>query len=114
MEALVAKLSQKLPSMRPRGTAFIAESFCAFQNKVDVTKAFERLELATLSKLDEFIPHYLVKSLVSFAKAGAGSTKLYDLIIHKILSSDALKYSDMIRFHSVYPKLGFMYRPDMQ
>lgn len=109
---MVSKLRQKAPSFRPRGTAFVAEALAVFKKHVDVSQAFERLELSTLSKLDEFIPHYLVKSLVSFVDAGAGSTDFYDKITKKILTQDGLKYSDMIRFHSVYPKLGYMYQPD--
>ena len=38
-----------------------------------------------LSRIDEFIPHYLVKVLCSFAKAGYGSGELFDQIIAKVL-----------------------------
>ena len=43
------------------------------------------MERIVLSRIDEFIPHYLVKVLCSFAKAGYGSGELYDQVIAKVL-----------------------------
>ena len=43
------------------------------------------MERVVLSKIDEFIPHYLVKVLCAFAKAGQGSGELFDQIIAKVL-----------------------------
>ena len=43
------------------------------------------MERVVLSRIDEFIPHYLVKILCSFTKAGYGSGELYDQIISKVL-----------------------------
>ena len=38
-----------------------------------------------LSRISEFIPHYLVKVLCSFTQAGQGSGDFYDQIIAKVL-----------------------------
>ena len=43
------------------------------------------MERVVLSRIDEFIPHYLVKVLCSFAQAGYGSGELYDQVIAKVL-----------------------------
>lgn len=49
-------------------------------------EVFTRMERVVLSRIDEFIPHYLVKLLCSFTKAGQGSGELYDQLIERILS----------------------------
>lgn len=99
------------------------------------------MERVVLSRIDEFIPHYLVKVLCSFAKAGFGSSELYDEIIAKVLpailitkdqaaddsliydytlasqlqnqSQHGMKYSDMIRFFEVYPNVSYIFDSTM-
>lgn len=62
----------------------------------------ERLERVVLAKIDEFIPHYIVKILSAYFKMGMGSSELYDQLINKIMSSmhqpGLLKYSDLVKF----------------
>ena len=80
--------------MKPRGISFAIESITNFdkvfrentrsqvgeellsQEKKD--EIYSRLERVVLTKIDEFIPHYLVKVLASFAEANQGSGELYD------------------------------------
>lgn len=77
-----------------------------------MTQAFSRLEKVVLTKLDEFIPHYLVKILVAYTKAGQGSGELFDGLITqtlKVLPNDEMKYSDMIRFFEIFPTVSYIY-----
>lgn len=46
-----------------------------------------RMERVVMAKIDEFIPHYLIKVLTSFASAGYGSGALYDVLVHKIIEA---------------------------
>ena len=73
---LADKVKDKAASMRPRGVAFAIESLANLG--MDDQTLFNRLERVTLAKIDEFIPHYLVKILTAFTKAGHGSSELYD------------------------------------
>lgn len=76
-----------------------------------------------MSKIDEFIPHYMVKVLVSYYKMGYGSGELYDKIINGIMkallsesrggASSGLKYSDMIRFFEIFPEVSYIYESSM-
>jgi hypothetical protein len=79
LNALIDKVKTKSPSMKPRGVAFAIESITALEHKNEQT--FQRLEKVVLSKIEEFIPHYLVKILNSYYKSGYGSGELYDRII---------------------------------
>ena len=71
-------------SMKPRGVSFAVEAItnivqsgeAVSQEKAD--EIYTRLERVVLTQIDEFIPHYLIKMLCSFAKAGQGSGELYD------------------------------------
>jgi hypothetical protein len=47
--------------MKPRGVAFAIESIANLEHKNE--ESYKRLERVVLSKIDEFIPHYLVKIL---------------------------------------------------
>lgn len=71
----------KSPSMRPRSVAFTIESIANLNYKDEET--FKRLEKVVFSKLDEFIPHYIVKIMSSYYKIGFGSGELYDKLISK-------------------------------
>jgi hypothetical protein len=39
---------------------------------------FERIECVILAKIDDFIPHYIVKVMAAYFKMGFGSSDLYD------------------------------------
>ena len=73
----------------------------------------ERFERVVLAKIDEFIPHYIVKILSSFFKMGLGSPELYDQLINKVMNSmhqpGLLKYGDLIRFFQIYPEVSYIY-----
>ncbi len=75
------------------------------------------MEKVVLSKLDDFIPHYLVKILASYFKIGFGSGELYDKLINKIIISmsdeASLKYSDMLRFMEIFPEVTYIYENTM-
>ena len=69
-----------------------------------------------LSKIDEFIPHYIVKVLNSYYKIGFGSGELYDKLINQLvqsMTSESLKYSDMIRFFEILPEVSYIYENTM-
>ena len=94
--------------MKPRGVAFAVESVAKLASKDE--EFFKRLEKVVLSKLDDFIPHYLVKVLSSYYGLGFGSGELYDKIITGVLKDfEALKYSDMIRFFEIFPEVSYIY-----
>jgi hypothetical protein len=98
--------------MRPRGVAFAIESLVNLN--IDDADIFQRLERVTLAKIDEFIPHYLVKILSSYKKIGKGSSELYDQIIHKILINlSELKYSDTLKFFEIYPEVTYIFDNSM-
>lgn len=82
---IIDKASTKAPSMKPRGVAFAIESIANLEYKQEET--FKRLEKVVISKLDDFIPHYLVKVLAAYYKVGFGSGELYDKLINGILQS---------------------------
>ena len=71
--------------MKPRGVAFAIESFANLG--VQDPEVFSRMERVTLAKLDDFIPHYIVKVLHSFYKMGYGSGELYDQLINRVMTS---------------------------
>ena len=70
--------------MKPRGVAFAVEAITSITQSSDALsqekadEIFARLERVVLTQIGEFIPHYLIKLLCSFAKAGQGSGELYD------------------------------------
>ena len=73
---LVNQIRFKSPSMRPRGVAFAIESLAALN--LEDKSIFDRMERVVIAKLDEFIPHYLVKVLQSYFRTQTGSGELYD------------------------------------
>jgi hypothetical protein len=100
--------------MKPRGVAFAIESIAAMDYKNEDT--FKKLEKVALSKLDDFIPHYVGKVLSAYYKMGYGSGELYDKLTHKIkeaISDETLKYSDMIRFFEIFPEVSYIYENTM-
>ncbi len=78
------------------------------------------MEKVVISKLDDFIPHYLVKVLNSYYKMGYGSGELYDKLISGIIKAmteseggEGLKYSDMLRFFEIFPEVSYIYENTM-
>lgn len=65
--------------MRARSVAFTIESIANLNYKSEET--FRRFEKVVFSKIEEFIPHYIVKVMSSFYKIGYGSGELYDKLI---------------------------------
>lgn len=104
LQAVIDRVRVKSPSMRARGLAFTAEALAEFHERgADTKAAFERLEISILAKLDDFIPHYLVKCLQSFTRAGYGSQELYDqLVTRTVRQLDQLRYGDHLRFFEIY------------
>jgi hypothetical protein len=113
-------VSKKVASMKPRGVAFAIESLANLDYRNEDT--YKRLANVVISKIDDFIPHYLVKVLSAYFKLGVGSGELYDRLINeilKVLQSDApqgeengggaLKYSDMLRFFEMFPEVTYIY-----
>ena len=115
LTSLIEKVKQKTPSMRPRGVAFAVEAMANLHFTDE--KVFQRIERVILAKLDEFIPHYIVKVLSSYYKLGYGSGELYDQLIQKVRETmrtpGALKYSDMLRFFEIYPEVTHIYETTM-
>ena len=68
-----------------------------------------------ITKIDEFIPHYLIKILVSYTQVGLGSGELFDSVISAVIKAmpneveGSIKYSDMIRFFEVFPNVSYIY-----
>ncbi len=62
--------------MRARGVAFAIEAISNL-NYSD-KEIFDRIECVILAKIDEFIPHYIVKVMSAYYKMGYGSSDLYD------------------------------------
>jgi hypothetical protein len=74
--------------MKARGVAFAIEAIATLAlPEEQKTSVFARLEKVVLTKMDEFIPHYLVKILVSYAQAGHGSGELFDSLITQIIKA---------------------------
>lgn len=71
--------------MKPRGVAFAIESIANLDYKNEDT--YKKMEKVVISKLDDFIPHYLVKVLNSYYKVGFGSGELYDKLINGIIKA---------------------------
>lgn len=120
LDLLVTQVRVKSPSMRPRGVAFAIESLANLD--LEDKSVFDRMERVVLAKLDDFIPHYVVKVLSSYYRAECGSGELYDQLIHHILkiieyqddeSKQSLRYSDMIRFFEIYPEVSHIYENTM-
>jgi hypothetical protein len=114
----VDRVKVKSPSMKARGVAFAIEAISNINvpNSEDqISKAFSRLEKVVQTKIDEFIPHYLIKILCAYTKAGQGSGELFDLVITHIIKAlpneedSSVKYSDMIRFFEVFPDVSYIY-----
>ena len=124
--------------MKARGVAFAIESLSRLTElesngepiiaQEEAEEIFVRLERVVLAKIDEFIPHYLIKVLTAFASAGYGSGELYDVLVHKIIEAclpqydrygdlkkdqPTVKYSDMIRFFEVFPDVTYIYEAAM-
>lgn len=75
---------------------------------------YKRLEKVVLSKLDDFIPHYLVKVLSAYYLLGYGSGELYDKLISGLVKQlEALKYSDCLRFFEIFPEVSYIYDSTM-
>lgn len=112
---LISKVEQKTPSMKARSVAFAIESIANIGFKDE--KTYRKLERVVISKLDDFIPHYMVKVLASYYKIGFGSGELYDKLINKIMESindeASLKYSDMLRFFEIFPEVSYIYENNM-
>lgn len=103
--------------MKPRGVAFAIESIANLEYKNE--EVFQRLERVVISKLDDFIPHYMVKVLAAYYKANYGSGDLYDKLIAGVISAmresdgDSLKYSDMLRFFEIFPEVSYIFENTM-
>lgn len=97
--------------MKPRGVAFAIESIANLDYKNEDT--FKKLEKVVVSKLEDFIPHYMVKVLGSYYKMGYGSGELYDKLINGIIKaiteSEGIKYSDMLRFFEIFPEVTYIF-----
>jgi len=69
-------LKLRSASMKARGVSFALEAITNFSEghkfitQEHADELYSRMERVVLSRLDEFIPHYLVKVFCSFAKAG--------------------------------------------
>lgn len=114
LTALIQKVKTKAPSMKPRGVAFVIESIANVDYQSEET--FRTLEKVVFSKLDDFIPHYLVKILDSYYQVGYGSGELYDKIINSIVKSihdTSIKYSDILKFFEIYPEVTYIYENSM-
>ena len=98
--------------MKPRGVAFAIESIANMGHRDEAT--YKRLEKVVLSKLDDFIPHYLVKVLSAYYHLGFGSGELYDKLISGLIKQlEALKYSDTLRFFEIFPEVSYIYDSTM-
>ena len=108
---LVEKMRSKSPSMRARGVAFAIESIA--NTGIEDDASYKRLERVVLAKLDEFIPHYTIKVLSSFYKAGQGSGELYDELTNNVIramqNQGSVKYSDLLTFFEIYPEISYIY-----
>ncbi|CDW77722.1 UNKNOWN [Stylonychia lemnae] len=115
LEKLIDRVRTKAPTMKARGVAFAIESIQNLDYRNEDT--FKKLERVVLSKLEELIPHYLVKVLSSYFKMGYGSGELYDKLISKIIESineeGTMKYSDMLRFFEIFPEVSYIYDNSM-
>lgn len=134
--------------MKARGVSFAVEAITnfvkhqgpeseEFVSSEHAEQLYQRMERVVLSRINEFIPHYLVKVICSFAQAGHGSGELFDRIIEKLLPAvlsgnsaevvdmygdmlsqqrnvqHGMKYSDMIRFFEVYPDVTYIFDSTM-
>ena len=78
--------------MKPRGVAFAIEAVSSIVDSADIDQQkreeiYNRLERVVLIQVDEFIPHYLIKMLCAFTKAGQGSGEIYDQLIQRIVAA---------------------------
>ena len=85
LELLVNQVRIKSASMRPRGVAFAIESLANLE--LEDKTIFDRMERVVLAKLDEFIPHYVVKVLQSYYRVESGSPELYDELVNNVLKT---------------------------
>jgi len=101
--------------MRPRGIAFAVEAMANLGYADELV--FRRIERVILAKIDEFIPHYVVKVLQAYYRSGQGSGELYDQLILKLReamrSEGSLKYSDLLKFFEIYPEVSYIYENTM-
>jgi hypothetical protein len=114
MKEFVEKAASKVPSMKPRGVAFAIESMANLPKEIITEEMFKRMEKVVISKFEDFIPHYMVKTLHSYYKVGYGSGELYDKLINGIISAiksenEGLKYSDMLRFFEIFPEVTYIF-----
>lgn len=63
---MMQKVLVKSASMKPRGVAFAVESISQVPGAS--LADFNRLENVVLSKVKEFVPHFLVKILTGFCR----------------------------------------------
>ncbi|MFN9899490.1 MAG: hypothetical protein ACK55Z_12000, partial [bacterium] len=75
IQALLDKVKTKSSSMRARGIAFAVEAISNLNH--NDKEIFERIECVILAKIDDFIPHYIVKVMAAYFKMGFGSSDLY-------------------------------------
>lgn len=109
---IIERVKTKAASMKPRGVAFAIESIASMGHKDEAT--YKRLEKVLLSKLDDFIPHYLVKVLSAYYRMGYGCGELYDKLISGLVKQlEALKYSDALRFFEIFPEVSYIYDSTM-
>lgn len=69
---LIDRVRIKAPSMKARGIAFAIEAIANIkveensESEEMLKQVFSRLEKVVITKIDEFIPHHLIKILVSY------------------------------------------------
>lgn len=119
--AVIDRVRIKAPSMKARGVAFAIEAIANInveensESEELLKQVFSRLEKVVITKIDEFIPHYLIKILVSYTQIGLGSGELFDSVISAVIKAmpneveGSIKYSDMIRFFEVFPNVSYIY-----
>ena len=120
---LVERVRVKTASMKPRGVAFAIEaiSFIVGEQEQESEQVFKKLEKVVLAKIDDFIPHYLVKVLAAYSKMRTGSGEFYDKVISRVLQllqqehedDDKVKYTDLLRFMEIYPEVSYIYETTM-
>ena len=92
IQHLCEVLKLRSASMKARGVSFAVEAIANFVTKhkeiiteEQTEEIFCRLERVILSRINEFIPHYLIKVLCAFTQAGHGSGEFFDQIITRVL-----------------------------
>ena len=94
--------------MKPRDLAFTMEAVSRLPGISD--DLFTKFEKAALFRMQEFLPHYLIKIMVSFNRAQQGSGELFSQLIENINQNFAmLSYTDAIRYFELYPRVSYLY-----